>query len=69
MVKKKATKKVTMKPSAACSPENGCGCQGILALIIIVLTWWKPAETWAQITITVLAALILLAGSKCYCKK
>lgn len=66
---KKTAKKVAMKSSPVCSTENSCHCQGILALIIIALTWWKPTETWAQITITILAALVLLSGSNCYCKK
>ena len=72
MAKKKATKrtikKVTMKPATTCTTGDSCGCKGILALIIIVLTWWKPAEMWSQIAITVIAAIILLAGSNC-CKK
>ncbi len=71
-VAKKTAKKVAMKSAPvcpACSPEQGCHCKGILALIIIALTWWKPAEMWAQITITVLAAVILLAGSNCCSSK
>jgi hypothetical protein len=71
-VTKKTTKKVAMKSVPACptcSPEQGCHCKGILALIIVALTWWKPAEMWAQITITVLAAVIILAENNCYCKK
>ena len=68
-IAKKAVKKVSMKVAPACPPEQGCHCKGILALIIIALTWWKPAETWAQITITILAALILFSGNSCYCKK
>jgi hypothetical protein len=65
--KKAATKKATMKQAPSCSNED-CKCMGLLALLIIILTWWKPAEMWAQITITVLAAIILLSGNKCYCK-
>lgn len=72
MAKKKAIKKVAIKPAAACAPcatEESCPCKGILALIIIALVWWKPAEMWAQITITVMAAIILISGNFCYCKK
>lgn len=68
-VAKKAVKKMAMKPAMTCPPESSCHCRGILALIIIALTWWAPTATWANITITVLAALILLSGDKCYCKK
>ena len=67
-VVKKAVKKVVMKPADTCVPEKACHCKGFLALIIIALTWWKPVEMWANVTITVLAALILLSGSNC-CKK
>jgi len=73
MAKKKATKKVAkkvaMKPTAACNTENTCCGKGILAILIVILTWWRPAETWAQIVITIAALMILLSGSKCYCKK
>lgn len=65
---KKAAKKVAMKTAPACSTE-GCNCKGILALAIIILTWWQPAVMWSQITITVAAAIILLSAHSCYCKK
>lgn len=66
---KKTTKKTVMKPAATCETENTCGCKGILSLLIIALTWWKPAETWAQIVITIAATIFLLSGNSCYCKK
>jgi len=65
---KKTTKKAAMKKAPACSTEEGCSCKGILALAIIILTWWKPAEMWSQIVITVAAAMILLSAHGC-CKK
>jgi uncharacterized membrane protein len=68
MAKKKVAKKVTMKNEPECSTQ-GCNCKGILALVIIILTWWQPAIMWSQITITIAAALILLTAHGCYCKK
>ncbi len=69
MAKKKTAKKVAKKTAPICSSEQDCNCKGILALAIIVLIWWKPTEMWAQIIITVAAAIILLSGNSCYCKK
>ncbi|MBS3087049.1 hypothetical protein J4226_00460 [Candidatus Pacearchaeota archaeon] len=69
MAKKKIAKKTEIKPSPVCSTDETCYCKGIIALIIIALTWWKPVEMWANITITVLAAIILLSGNSCCCKK
>jgi len=72
MAKKKTAKKAIMKPAVVCktcTSENTCYCKGILALLIIALVWWKPAVMWSQITITVAAAIILLSGNSCYCKK
>lgn len=70
---KKATKKVETKvetkKAPACSVNQSCHCQGFLAIIIIALTWWKPASTWSQITITIIAAIILLSGNNCFCKR
>lgn len=69
MAKKKvATKKTAMKDTTTCSTE-GCNCKGILALVIIILTWWQPAVMWSQVTITIAAAIILLTAHGCYCKK
>ena len=50
-----------------CSDGGYCYCKGLFALLIIVLVWWAPS--WANIAITVLAALILLGAGKCMCKK
>lgn len=69
MAKKKVVKKTVMKKAPTCPPENGCYCMGILALAIIVLVWWKPAVMWSQIAITIAAAIVLLSGNSCYCKK
>ena len=70
MAKKKIAKKKTpMKASATCSIENPCPSKGILALAIIILTWWQPAATWAQIVITIAAAMILLSEHSNCCKK
>ena len=70
MAKKRvAKKKVPMRTASACSPKDTCYCKGIMALVIIALTWWKPATMWANITITVLAAIILISGNSCCCKK
>ncbi|MBT6689846.1 hypothetical protein HN903_00800 [archaeon] len=69
MAKKKVKKKVAMKPADTCATGESCHCNGILALIIIVLVWWKPAVMWSQITMTVAAAIILLSGNSCFCKK
>ncbi len=70
-VAKKAVKKAApMKEMPTCCPtEDSCFCKPILALLIIVLTWWKPAVMWSQITITIAAAIIFLSGNNCYCKK
>jgi len=73
MAKKKVTKKKTTKKSGvapSCPPTNGPGsCKPLLALVIIALTWWKPAVLWSQIVITVAAAIIFLAGDSCFSKK
>jgi hypothetical protein len=66
---KKAAKKVEVKTTPICSTKKDSNCKGILALAIIVLTWWKPAETWSQIIITVAAAIILLSAHGCCSKK
>ena len=55
--------------SKKCCPDHGfCFCRAIFAILIIVLVWfWTPE--WANIGITVLAALILLGAGGCACKK
>jgi len=63
MAKKKATKKVAAKPmpmKTTCG-ASGNYCTPVLALLIIVLAWWKPAVMWSQIVITVAAAIIFLS--------
>lgn len=47
-----------------------CWCQIVLSALIIVLVWWWTPD-WANIAITVLAALLLLkglAGNICCCQ-
>jgi len=68
VVKKAVKKAAPMQAAPACGTEDSCFCKPILALIIIALTWWKPAVMWSQITITVAAAIILLSAHGC-CKK
>ena len=67
-VVKKVAKTTAMEDAPACSTQGCCKCNGLLALAIIILVWWKPAEMWSQIAMTIAAALILLSGSSC-CKK
>jgi hypothetical protein len=51
-----------------CTDKGFCFCRAILAILIIVFVWaWTPA--WADIAITVLAALIILGAGECACKK
>jgi len=65
-----AKKKVVMKKEAPmCSDKDYCYCKAILAIIIIILVWWKPAVMWSQIVMTIAALIFLLSGNKCYCKK
>ncbi|MBU1164294.1 hypothetical protein KKA15_01890 [Patescibacteria group bacterium] len=56
------------KKEACCShtDKHFCFCRAILAILIIVLVWWAPS--WANIGITVFAALILLGAGGCACK-
>ena len=76
MAKKKVAKKAVKKAApkampmnATCSTSDTCYCKPILALTIILLTWWKPTEMWSQVTITIAAAIIFLMGDKCACRK
>jgi len=68
-VSKKAAKKAAVEPATSCATEDPCHGRGILALIIIALAWWKPAETWAQIVITIAAAITVFSGCSSWCKK
>lgn len=54
------------KKEACCSDKGFCYCRAILAVLIIVLVWWAP--TWANIAITVLAALIIIGAGGCACR-
>ena len=67
--KKKVAKKAVAEPATSCATEESCQGRGFLALLIIALAWWKPAETWAQIVITIAAAVTVLPVSNCWCKK
>jgi uncharacterized membrane protein len=69
MAKKKVAKKVAMKNEPTCSTQGCSKCNGILALLIIILVWWQPAVMWSQITITISAAIILLSTHGLSCKK
>jgi hypothetical protein len=66
---KKVVKKAATEPATSCATEDPCHGRGLLALIIIALVWWKPAETWAQVVITIAAAITVLSVSNCWCKK
>ncbi len=56
------------KPKKAfCSSGSFCYCKAIAAILIIVLVWWWT-PSWANIAITVLAALILLGSKGCCCQ-
>jgi len=48
-----------------CSKMKPLWCQAIMAVIIIVLVWWWT-PSWANIAITVLAALIIIRS---FCPK
>jgi hypothetical protein len=63
----KKTKK-TEKTCAPCPQGHGC-CGGIMAILIIVLTWLPSmTRTWSKVVVTIAAALMLL-GSKAHMMK
>ena len=64
---KKSTKKAVIEKTPVCSPRECCGCKGFLALLIIILIWWKPAVMWSQITMTIAAVIILLSEHSSCC--
>lgn len=49
-----------------CSDKGYCFCRALAAILIIVLVWWWT-PSWADIAITVLAALIILGSGGCAC--
>jgi hypothetical protein len=51
-------------------PAYRC-CGGLLALIAIILVWWKPAMLWSQIVITVILVLSIMHKVTSYtdCKR
>tara|TARA_Y100000034_G_scaffold132537_1_gene195784 strand:+ start:1223 stop:1420 length:198 start_codon:yes stop_codon:yes gene_type:complete len=54
-------KKTQKKQDMSCKPHGMC-CQGLLAILIIVLVWLPSiAATWSKVIITIAAALILIA--------
>ena len=58
MVKKRkaAVKKTTPKKGKCqCSV-----CHWVLPLLVLVLIWWKPAELWSKIVVTLAILLMLL---------
>ena len=60
---------ITKDKKEVCEPKGSfCFCRAIMAILIIVFVWWWT-PSWANIAITVLAALILLGAGDCSCKK
>ena len=57
------------KKDIKCAPGGGCCC-GIMAILIIVLTW-LPSMTalWSKIVVTIAAVLILLGSGMSKAKK
>ena len=56
-----------VKKGDACSPRGACPCEGLMAVLIIVLVWISAA-TWSKVVITIAAALILIGSAGCACK-
>ncbi|HDZ85795.1 MAG TPA: hypothetical protein ENH35_04605 [Candidatus Moranbacteria bacterium] len=57
-----------MEEGKSCCGHSGfCHCKALLAILIIVLVWTAPS--WANIAITILAALIILGAGGCMCRK
>jgi len=55
-------KKITKK-DMACQPHGMRPCNGLLAILIIILVWLPSVTTtWSKVIITIAAALILIAG-------
>ena len=47
----------------ACGPGKPPCCVGIMAILIIILTWLPSmASTWSKIVVTIAAAMILLGS-------
>ena len=69
MEEQNQNKPQTEEKSNKCCPDRGfCYCRAIAAALIIVLVWfWTPS--WANIAISVLAALILIGACGCCCRK
>jgi hypothetical protein len=66
MAKKIQKKQETCAP---CAPKHGC-CGGLMAILIIVLTWLPTmTATWSKIVVTIAAALMLLGASAHKLKK
>ena len=56
------------KTKDCCSAKQSfCYCKAIMAILIIVFVWAAPS--WANIAITILAALIIFASGTCCCAK
>ena len=54
--------KKAKKQDMSCKPHEGC-CQGLLAILIIILVWIPSSTaTWSKVVVTIAAALILIAG-------
>ena len=46
-----------------------CWCRFVLAVLVIVLTWWAPSFTKIALTIIgALLAIMALASNKCCCQ-
>ena len=56
-----------MEEGKSCCGHSGfCYCRALGAILIIVLAWTAPS--WANIAITILAALIILGAGDCKCR-
>jgi len=63
--------KSAKKEDNACKyPHKNLWCVSIMAVAIIVLTWLTSfSETWSRVTVTILAALILVRSMLVNCCK
>ncbi len=58
---------VEEKSKKCCTDHGFCYCKALAGILIIILVWTMPS--WANIAITVLAALIVLGAGGCMCRK
>ncbi|MBT4121442.1 hypothetical protein HOE31_00645 [bacterium] len=62
------TNQPAVEKKSMCGKMSFCCCKAFLAALIIVFVWWWT-PSWANIAITVLAALIIIGSGTCGCKK